>query len=187
MSEEKLLLLSCCAPCSCGVIKQLALQGRVFTVLFYNPNIDQEAEYQKRLLENKRVCDAFGVPFVELPYEPEVWRETIRGLECEPERGKRCSACFYLRLVRTAKYAKENGFTAFSSVLGISRHKDMAQVNTEARKAAEKVGISYDETNWRKGGLQERRLEIIRQYGFYNQLYCGCEFSMRKEDQSTGD
>lgn len=180
MSEEKLLLLSCCAPCSCGVIKQLALQGRVFTVLFYNPNIDQEAEYQKRLLENKRVCDAFGVPFVELPYEPEVWREAIRGLECEPERGKRCSACFYLRLVRTARYAKENGFTAFSSVLGISRHKDMAQVNTEARKAAEKVGISYDETNWRKGGLEELRRALNKEMQLYNQEYCGCIYSRRK-------
>ena len=100
---EKLLLLSCCAPCSCGVIEKLARQGRAFTVLFYNPNIDTEAEYQKRLAENKRVCARFGVPFAELPYEPEVWRQAVQGLEAEPERAKRCSVCFRLRLERAAR------------------------------------------------------------------------------------
>lgn len=185
MSDEKLLLLSCCAPCSCGVIKKLALQGRSFSVLFYNPNIDQAQEYQTRLLENKRVCEEFGVPFVDLPYEPEVWQEAIKGLECEPERGKRCSACFYLRLLRTAQYAKENGFTAFSSVLGISRHKDLAQVNEQAQKAAEKIAIPYDETNWRKGGLEDLRREVNKQMQLYNQTYCGCVYSKRGRNEKV--
>ncbi len=181
MPEEKLLLLSCCAPCSCGVIKKLALQGRNFSVLFYNPNIDTASEYQKRLEENKRVCEKFAVPFIELAYEPQVWQEAVKGLECEPERGKRCSACFYLRLARTARYAKENGFTAFSSVLGVSRHKDLAQVNEQARKAAREADIAYDETNWRKGGLEELRRALNKEMQLYNQTYCGCVYSRRGE------
>ncbi len=184
---EKLLLLSCCAPCSCGVIQNLAEQGRQFTVLFYNPNIDSEAEYQKRLAENKRVCARFGVPFAELPYEPQVWHEAVKGLEKELERGKRCSACFYLRLRRAARYAKENGFTAFSSVLGISRHKDLQQVNAAALAAAQQEHIPYDLTNWRKGGTQQLKTALMREMQIYNQNYCGCIYSRRanKNEQSA--
>lgn len=176
---QKLLLLSCCAPCSCGVIKKLSGEKCNFTVLFYNPNIDSEAEYQKRLVENERVCRACGVPFVSLPYEPQVWREAVRGLEQEPERGRRCSVCFELRLKRAAQYAQANGFSCFSSVLGISRHKDLAQVNAAAARAVEQVGIPYDQTNWRKGGLEELRRALIEEMQLYNQTYCGCEFSRR--------
>lgn len=177
---EKLLLLSCCAPCSCGVIKHLAQTGRNFTVLFYNPNIDTEEEYHKRLKENERVCKKFGIAFVSLPYEPQVWCEVVKGLESEPERGKRCSVCFELRLKRAAEYAKENGFTAFSSVLGISRHKDLEQVNAAAFRAEQTVGVPYDKTNWRKGGLEELRRTLNQEMQLYNQTYCGCKFSRRK-------
>lgn len=174
---EKLLLLSCCAPCSCSVIATLAKQGRAFTVLFYNPNIDTAEEYQKRLHENERVCKHFGVDFVSLPYEPEVWRAAVQGLENEPERGRRCSVCFELRLQRAAEYAKAHGFTAFSSVLGISRHKDLDQVNAAAARASEAVGLDYDTTNWRKGGLEELRRALNQELSLYNQTYCGCVFS----------
>ena len=174
-----MLLLSCCAPCSCGVIKKLALQGRSFAVLFYNPNIDGETEYQKRLEENKKVCKKFNVPFIDLPYEPEVWKDAVKGLEAEPERGKRCSVCFYVRLLKAAQYAKENGFESFSSVLGVSRYKDLLQVNRQAQKAAVLVGIKYDDTNWRKGGLEEIRREVNKEMALYNQTYCGCVFSRR--------
>jgi len=177
---DKLLLLSCCAPCSCGVIKYLAQQGRAFTVLFYNPNIDTQEEYQKRLAENQRVCEQFSVPFVSLPYEPQVWCEAVKGLEQEPERGKRCSVCFELRLKKAARYAKENGFTAFSSVLGISRHKDLEQVNAAAARAEQAVGLAYDKTNWRKGGLEELRRALNTEMKLYNQTYCGCKFSRQK-------
>ena len=182
---EKLLLLSCCAPCSCGVIKKLAGEKRNFTVLFYNPNIDTDEEYQKRLAENERVCKKFGVPFVSFPYEPQIWRQAVRGLECEPERGRRCSVCFELRLKRAAQYAKANGFTAFSSVLGISRHKDLAQVNTAAARAAAQTGMPYDDTNWRKGGTEELRRALIDEMQLYKQSYCGCEFSRRGREQQV--
>ncbi|WP_178338361.1 epoxyqueuosine reductase QueH [Candidatus Avelusimicrobium facis] len=180
MPEEKLLLLSCCAPCSCGVIEMLAAQGRTFTVLFYNPNIDTAGEYQKRLAENQRICARFGVPFAQLPYEPERWRAAVAGLEQEPERGRRCSVCFELRLKRAAQYAKEHGFTRFSSVLGVSRYKDLAQVNAAAARAAAAVGVPYDETNWRKGGTEALRHLLIKDMQLYNQTYCGCIFSRRK-------
>lgn len=177
---EKLLLLSCCAPCSCGVIKKLAGEKRNFAVLFYNPNMDSAAEYQKRLAENERVCRTFGVLFISLPYEPDVWRAAVRGLENEPERGRRCSVCFELRLKRAAQFAKENGFTCFSSVLGISRHKDLQQVNAAAARAAAQSAVPYDQTNWRKGGLEELRRALISEMQLYNQSYCGCVFSRRK-------
>ena len=183
MNEEKLLLLSCCGPCSCGVIKKLALQEHNFTVLFYNPNIDQEQEYQKRLEENKRVCEFFNIPFVSLDYEPQIWAEKVKGLEKEPERGKRCSVCFYMRLLRAAEYAKQHGFTHFSSVLGVSRYKDLLQVHKQGEKAAALTGIKYDDTNWRKGGLEELRREVNKEMGLYNQSYCGCIFSRRRETE----
>ena len=176
---EKLLLLSCCAPCSCGVIAHLARQRKNFTVLFYNPNIDTAEEYQKRLLENKRVCEHFGVPFVTLTYEPEVWRTAVQGLETEPERGKRCRVCFELRLQKAAEYAKAHGFTAFSSVLGISRYKDLNQVNAAADAVATRTHMPYDKTNWRKGGLEPLRHALNQEMNLYNQTYCGCVFSRR--------
>jgi len=177
----RLLLLSCCAPCSCAVIESLAAQHKDFTVLFYNPNIAPEAEYQKRLLENKRVCQHFGVPFVELPYEPDVWQRCTQGLENEPERGRRCSACFELRLRRAMLYAQEHHFDAVSSVLGVSRYKDLDQVNAAADKASADLGVPYDKTNWRKGGLQERRSQLIRELDLYQQTYCGCAPSRKKD------
>ena len=184
MSEEKisgkLLLLSCCAPCSCSVIKKLSCEKRDFAVLFYNPNIDTVQEYQKRLEENERVCRAFGVTFVSLPYEPEIWHKAVQGLEQEPERGRRCSVCFELRLKRAAQYAKENGFTCFSSVLGISRHKDLEQVNRAAQRASVQTNVPYDLTNWRKGGAEELRRALITEMNLYKQDYCGCVFSRRK-------
>lgn len=183
MSEENLLLLSCCAPCSCGVIQKLAGQKRRFTVLFYNPNIDCLEEYEKRLRENQRVCERFGVPFVTLPYEPDVWRTATKGLEKEPERGKRCSVCFEMRLCRAAQYAKENGFHAFSSVLGVSRYKDLAQVNEAAARAEAASGVPYDRTNWRKGGNESLRHELIKEMSLYNQRYCGCVFSRAQRDE----
>lgn len=174
---SKLLLLSCCAPCSCAVIKKLAQEKRDFAVLFYNPNIHPVAEYEKRLKENERYCQSVGVEFIALEYDPERWFECVKGLENEPERGKRCSACFAMRLKRAAGYAKMNGFDCISSVLGVSRYKDFAQVTQEGKKAAGEYGLPYDETNWRKGGLEFERAKIIRETRMYAQNYCGCVFS----------
>ena len=171
----RFLLLSCCAPCSCAVIKILAEEKQNFTVAFYNPNICPQAEYVKRMAENKRVCEIYGVPFVELEYDNARWCELTMGLENEPERGKRCDVCFYMRLKRVMKYAKANGFEAVASVLGVSRYKDLAQVNRAAAKAWAETGVPYLEIEGRKGGRQELRAQLIKDLGLYNQNYCGCK------------
>lgn len=171
----KLLLLSCCAPCSCAVIKVLAEEGRDFTVLFYNPNIRPIAEYCKRREENERVCALYQVPFAELEYDNDRWCQLTQGLENEPERGRRCSVCFKMRLKRAMEYAKENGFEAVTSVLGVSRYKDLAQVNRAAAEAAEETGMTYEEIEGRKGGMQELRNRLIKELELYNQDYCGCK------------
>lgn len=172
--KEKLLLASCCAPCSVGVIERLKEQGVDFTVLFYNPNIRPQAEYERRLNENKRVCQEAGIPFVALDYEQDVWQKAVKGLENEPERGARCSVCFKLRLVRAARFAKENGFTCFSSVFGISRFKNFNQVCQAGYEAAQEENIPYDATNWRKNGGLEFAERLGKEKNLYRQTYCGC-------------
>lgn len=171
----RFLLLSCCAPCSCAVIKLLAEEEQDFAVVFYNPNIRPEQEYRKRADENKRLCTLYDVPFIELEYDNERWCKLTAGLENEPERGKRCDVCFYMRLKRVMEYAKENGFEAVASVLGVSRYKDLAQVNRAAAKASAEVGIPYLEIEGRKGGRQELRTQLIKELALYNQTYCGCK------------
>lgn len=171
----KLLLLSCCAPCSCAVIERLAQEKRDFAVVFYNPNIRPEAEYRKRCDENKRVCDFYGVEFIELEYDNRRWVELTTGLEDEPERGRRCSICFYMRLKRVMAYAREHGFSEVASVLGVSRYKDLNQVNEAAARAAAESGARYVHIEGRKGGMQERRLELIGALALYSQRYCGCK------------
>ena len=175
----KILLLSCCAPCSCAVIEKLARENADFAVLFYNPNIRPYEEYAKRLKENKKLCEHYGVDFVELEYDNQRWCEMTQGLENEPERGKRCSICFEMRLVRAMEYAKANGFDAVASVLGASRWKDLAQVNRAAFEASRKTGVAYVEIEARKGGMQERRLQLIKDLALYNQTYCGCKPSAK--------
>ena len=175
-----LLLLSCCAPCSAGVIKKLAGEGKKFSVLFFNPNIAPLEEYKKRLEANKKLCEHFGVNFIELTPNHNAWLKAVaEGFEQEPERGARCKRCFLYRLEKAAKYAKENGFTEFSSVLGISRYKDLESVNTAAKTVQEEFNIVYDFTNWRKNSGEQEGLKIVKELNLYLQKYCGCEFSKR--------
>lgn len=171
----RFLLLSCCAPCSCAVISRLAEEKADFAVAFYNPNIRPEAEYRKRCEENRRVCETYQIPFIEFEYDNPRWCSETSGLENEPERGKRCSICFYLRLRRVMEYAKINGYQAVASVLGVSRYKNLAQVNQAAHLAASETGVPYLEIEGRKSGMQELRLRLIQELHLYNQDYCGCK------------
>lgn len=172
---QKILLLSCCAPCSCAVIEKMAREHADITVAFYNPNIRPEEEYRKRCEENKRICRQYEIPFIELEYDNERWLKLTKGLENEPERGKRCSICFYMRLKRVMEYARENGFDAVASVLGVSRYKNLAQVNQMAAQASEETGVAYIEIEGRRQGMQERRNSLIKELNLYNQDYCGCK------------
>lgn len=172
--NKSLLLLSCCGPCSCAVIEKLAQEQKVFTVVFYNPNIRPYEEYRKRCDENKRVCDIYKIPFIELEYDNERWCALTKGLENEPERGARCSICFYMRLKRVMEYAKQEGCLGVASVLGVSRYKNLTQVNQAAEQASKETGVSYIEIEGRKGGMQERRMQLIKELNLYAQDYCGC-------------
>ena len=172
---RRILLLSCCAPCSVAVIKTMAEKGYDFSVLFYNPNITPLTEYRKRCDENKRICDLCNVPFIELPYDHSIWEKAVRGLENEPERGKRCSVCFFIRLKEAMIYAKQNGYDAVASVLGVSRYKNLDQVNAAAEEAEKETGITYLHIEGRKGGMQDLRQQLIKDWHLYNQNYCGCK------------
>jgi len=176
--RRKILVLSCCAPCSCGALKTLVNEGMDVSVLFYNPNIYPQEEHDKRLSEQRRLCEALGVHCIDLAYEPQVWDKAVAGLENEPERGKRCSVCFYMRLLRGAAYAREHKFDVFASVLGVSRYKDLDQVNTAARQVWIETGKPYWARNWRRGGMEELRRALVKELELYQQDYCGCKYSL---------
>jgi predicted adenine nucleotide alpha hydrolase (AANH) superfamily ATPase len=155
----------------------LVQKGIEVSVLFYNPNIFPQAEYEKRRNEQARLCLALGARFIELPYEHEQWKKQVRGLEQEPERGKRCDVCFYMRLKQAARYARQHHFDLFTSVLGVSRYKNVEQVHAQAQQAWREEGTPYWANSWRKGGLSELRQALIEEFKLYKQNYCGCEYS----------
>ncbi len=176
--DDKVLLHSCCAPCSSAIIECMMANGIHPTVYYYNPNIYPFEEYEIRKAEAKRFVTSQGLSFVDADYDYDGWKEGVCGMENEPERGRRCLQCFKMRLLQTARYALEHGFTTFTTTLASSRWKSLEQINEAGRWASEQVeGVTFWEQNWRKGGLQERRNQLLKEYGFYNQQYCGCEFS----------
>ena len=149
-------------------------------VYFYNPNIHPRAEYEIRKGENKKFCEKLGIDFVDSDYDKENWFERISGLEYEPERGLRCTYCFDMRFEKTALYAYENGYNLFTSSLGISRWKNMDQINDCGMRAALRYdNLCYWTFNWRKKGGSERMIQISKEENFYQQEYCGCVYSLR--------
>ena len=151
--DSSLLLHSCCAPCAGEIMEALAASSIKTTVYFYNPNIHPKEEYEIRKNENRRFCDKLGFDCIDADYDKDNWFERIKGLEDEPERGKRCTQCFDMRFERSALYAKENGFGVYATTLGISRWKDMEQINSSGLRAAERYDeVSYWDFNWRKQG-----------------------------------
>lgn len=177
---DKLLLHSCCAPCSGEVMERLTESGINYTVYFYNPNIHPLKEYELRKNENIRFAEENNVPFVDGDYDRDEWFKRAKGMEMEPERGIRCTMCFDMRFERTALYAYENGFKVFSSSLGISRWKNMDQINESGvRAAGHYPDLTYWTFNWRKEGGSQRMIEISKREGFYQQEYCGCAYSLR--------
>lgn len=178
--KQKLLLHSCCAPCSGDVMEALILSDIDFDIFFYNPNIHPVQEYEIRKNENKRFADKHRINFIDVDYDKDNWFERVKGLEWEPERGKRCTMCFDMRFERTALYAYENDIDVISSSLGISRWKDMNQINGCGERAASRYpNMIYWTYNWRKGGGAERMYQIAKKEQFYKQEYCGCVYSLR--------
>lgn len=178
--DNKLLLHSCCAPCAGEIMDAVAASGIDTTIFFYNPNIHPKEEYEIRKNENIRYANKLGFDFVDADYDKENWFERVQGLENEPERGKRCTVCFDMRFERSALYAFENNFKVFATTLGISRWKDLNQINTSGLKAAKRYNeVQFWDFNWRKQGGSARMLEISKQENFYKQEYCGCVYSLR--------
>ncbi|GAA5005591.1 epoxyqueuosine reductase QueH [Acinetobacter puyangensis] len=177
---QKLLLHSCCAPCSGEVMETLIESGIDFSIFFYNPNIHPVKEYLIRKDENIRFAEKHQIPFIDCDYDTDNWFERARGMENEPEKGIRCTMCFDMRFERTALYAHEHGFPVISSSLGISRWKNMQQINDcGIRAASHYPELMYWDYNWRKSGGANRMIEISKREEFYQQEYCGCVYSLR--------
>ena len=274
MGETRVLLHTCCAPCSSAIIEAMMKNGITPVIYYCNPNIYPYEEYLIRKDECTRYAKALGLEIIDADYDHENWLAAMKGLENEPERGGRCLKCFKLRLLRTAEYARDHGFKVIATTLASSRWKSLDQINEAGLWACHEIcpsgktvdfpdegqvltfpsgktrenpdenvenrvppddslsrrisaaplasarcseniaaatapdndevnvgmpqgavgfsrlgveNVSPDDSviwwdqNWRKGGLQERRNQILKEYDFYNQLYCGCEFSIRKE------
>ncbi len=178
--ESSLLLHSCCAPCAGEVMEAVAASDIDTTVYFYNPNIHPIEEYELRKEENKRYCEALNFKFIDADYDKDNWFDRIKGLEDEPERGQRCTKCFDMRFERSALFAHENNFSLFATTLGISRWKDLDQVNNSGLRAANRYDkLAFWDFNWRKQGGSSRMIEISKREEFYQQEYCGCVYSLR--------
>ena len=182
-AEGRILLHACCAPCSSAILECMVQNGLKPTVFFSNSNITPREEYELRKAEIIRYCDSLGVEWIDDDYDHADWLSCVaRGREDAPERGPRCLECFRYRLARAASYAASNGYAVLTTTLASSRWKDLEQVNEAGFDACAKVsGVVWWDMNWRKGGLQPRRAELIRELGFYNQTFCGCEYSKPKE------
>ena len=178
--HKKLLLHSCCAPCSGDIMLRLKESGVNYTIYFYNPNIHPKQEYILRKEENLEFARKYNIPFIDDDYDTRNWFDRVKGQEWEPERGKRCSSCFDMRFYKTAEYASNNDFSLISSTLGISRWKDMNQINQSGLKAVSHFNdIDYWTFNWRKNKGSENMIKISKKEKFYMQEYCGCVYSLR--------
>ena len=202
---KQVLLHACCAPCSSAIVEWLIAHEIKPVIYYFNPNIYPQEEYEIRKNESKRHAESLGIKWIEGPTpalpkgkekwskQHEAWKEAMCGLENEPERGKRCERCFYYRLLATAKKARELGIPYFATTLASSRWKNLEQINAAGMAAANDVmsaalndatkdvpAVQFWAQNWRKDGLQERRNQLLKEYNFYNQTYCGCEYSIRR-------
>jgi len=178
-NQKKILLHSCCAPCSCSIVEKMVASEIDLTVFYYNPNIYPRDEYEIRKNENKRFADSKGVPFVDADYDPDAWMDKTNRFALEKERGKRCDVCFDIRFEKTANFANNNNFKVFTSSLGISRWKDLNQVTDAAVRAAKKYSeLTYWDYNWRKDSGSEKMYTISKEEKFYKQEYCGCIYSL---------
>lgn len=177
-----LLLHSCCAPCSSYVLEYLTQYFRI-TLFYYNPNIFPAEEYQKRVREQQifisKLPVKYPVEFVEGDFDIQTFYETVRGLEKEPEGGARCFACYRLRLEKTAALAAQLGADYFATTLTVSPLKNAAKLNEIGEELAEKYGVSWLPSDFKKRNGYKRSGELSREYGLYRQDYCGCAFSRR--------
>ena len=181
---EKLLLHACCAPCSSAVLERI---GNFFdiTIFYYNPNITKEEEYKKRIDEIKRfikeIKSKYKIKLIEGNYNPNIFFDLAKGLENEPERGKRCYKCYELRLEETAKIAEQLHFNYFCTTLTLSPHKNSNWINEIGKQLNNKYATNYLYSDFKKKNGYKRSIELSKKYNLYRQDYCGCIYSYRNK------
>ena len=185
---HRVLLHSCCGPCSSAVLEYITQYFDV-TLLWYNPNLYPKEEFDRRFRTQVELIEKMGladkVNILAEPWKSEDYYRRVKGLENEPEGGKRCAECFRLRLLETARLAKHYGYDYFCTTLTLSRHKDAVLINTIGEEIAKAVGVSWLPSDFKKRNGENRSIELSEQYGLYRQLYCGCEFSLRKREETA--
>lgn len=178
----RLLIHSCCAPCSSYVLEYLSEYFEI-TVYYYNPNIYPEEEYGRRAKEQQDLIQAMSLKnpvfFVRGEYEPKKYYEMIKGHEKDPEGGDRCAICYRMRLEEAAKVAREGGYEFFTTTLTISPHKNASKLNEIGEEVASKYGVLFLPSDFKKRNGYKRSIELSNEYGLYRQDYCGCVYSMR--------
>ena len=186
-TKQTLLLHACCAPCSSYVLEYLNEYFNI-TVFFYNPNITENAEYIKRSDELMRLIRELPhsneIEFIDGGYEPEKFTEIAKGLETEPEGGKRCFKCYRLRLEESARTAKENGFDYFTTTLSISPHKNAQVLNETGKELSDIYGVGYLFSDFKKRNGYKRSCELSEIYNLYRQDYCGCIYSKKERERN---
>lgn len=183
MGKPRLLLHSCCGPCSSAVLERLHEEYEI-TVFYYNPNIFPSEEYSRRLETQKKIIAAlpFGseISLEQGAYDPDGFDKYVKGLEDLPEGGERCRLCFEMRLSGAAAYAKENGFDLFTTTLSISPHKNSALLNEIGERLSHEYGINWLHSDFKKKDGYLRSIRLSEEYGLYRQNYCGCKYSIRE-------
>lgn len=181
---SELLLHACCAPCSSAVLERIANHFKV-VIFYYNPNISEEEEYQKRVNELKKFISSFKtkyeVSLIEGMYDPERFFEMARGLENEPEKGSRCFKCYNLRLEETAKIADQLGYKYFCTTLTLSPHKNSKWLNEIGEGLDKEYQATYLYSDFKKKNGYKRSIELSKEYDLYRQDYCGCIYSKKNK------
>ncbi len=175
-NKPRLLLHVCCAPCATYPIKLLQEEYEV-ELLFYNPNIQPEEEYQVRLKEAREYARKLGVKLHELDYDVDIWFRAMRGLKKEPEGGCRCEVCYRIRLGRTARFASANGFNKFTTTLSISPHKNTRVINKIGKIIGDMYMLDFYAADFKKNDGFKKSTQISKESGLYRQNYCGCLYS----------
>ncbi len=189
-TRKRLLLHSCCAPCSSYVLEYLTKYFDIWSY-YYNPNITERAEYEKRIRELKRMVEemnrehAWEIHVLEGEYEPERYLDAVKGLERCKEGGERCRKCFELRLSKSAEYAAANGFDYFTTTLTISPLKNASMLNEIGEEMGERYGISFLPSDFKKKGGYQRSIELSKKYDLYRQDYCGCDYSRKEREEAA--
>lgn len=175
--RPKLLLHSCCGPCSTSVLELLSKYFDI-DVYYYNPNIYPESEFIKRKNEQQRLLETLGIKYIEGKYNYELFKKNVKGLEEEKEGGLRCKACISFRMENTALYAKENNYDFFTTTLSVSPYKNSKMINEIGFSLEKKYGVKYLYSDFKKNDGYKKSIELSKKYKLYRQNYCGCQYSL---------